>query len=213
MTQPLLILGGGTYAVETLDIAETAGVFEPLGFVNSLERPQPGATLAGLPIYWVDEIPYQPHECVMVAGIVSTKRRNFVTLMEERGYSFATVIHPAAMISRRAAISAGSVVNAGVVVSQNTEIGRHTILNRGCLIGHDNRIQAFCTIGPGANLAGGLIVGEGVYVGVGAVIRDHLTIGPGAVIGAGAVVVKAVAPNVMVAGVPARVLKTDVEGM
>lgn len=211
--QRLLILGSGTYAVETLDIAEAAGSFEPAGFVNSLEPPQPSDTLAGHPIYWVDEIPYQPHECVLVAGIVSTKRRGFVNLMERRGYAFTTVIHPSAVISRRARIAVGCVVNAGVVVSQNTEIGPHVILNRGCLIGHDNRVEPFCTIGPGANLAGGLVVGTGVYVGVGAVIRDHVAIGPGAIIGAGAVVVKSVDARTMVAGVPARVIKTNVEGL
>ena len=39
---PLLILGAGSFAVETLDIVEAGGGIEVLGFVNSLERPAPG---------------------------------------------------------------------------------------------------------------------------------------------------------------------------
>ena len=41
----------------------------------------------------------------------------------------------------------------------------HEFLNRGCLIGHDNQIGAFTTVGPGANLAGALTLGAGVYIG------------------------------------------------
>ncbi|MBI5301502.1 MAG: NeuD/PglB/VioB family sugar acetyltransferase [Chloroflexi bacterium] len=211
--KPLLILGDGTFATETLDIAETAGGFKPLGFVNSLERPASGAVHAGLPVFWIDEIPFRPAECYLVAGIVSTTRRNFIETMLARDYKFTSVIHPSATISRRSSIAAGCVINAGVVISANTRVQAHVILNRGCLIGHDNLIQPFCTIGPGANLAGGLEIGEGAYIAVGAVIRDHVTIGAGSVVGGGAVVVKSVPPNVLVAGLPAQIMKTDVKGL
>lgn len=208
----LLILGSSTFALEALDIAEAAGGFEPVGFVNSLQLPTPGSLHAGLPVYWIDDLPYQPGDCLLVSGIVSTKRRGFIETMQARGYEFTSAIHPSAIISRRATIDPGCVVNAGAVISQNSHIAAHTILNRGCLIGHDNHIGPFCTIGPGANLAGGLEIGMGACFGVGAVIADHLSIGEGAVVGAGAVVIKSVPPKVMVAGAPARIIKTDVKG-
>lgn len=50
-------------------------------------------------------------------------------------------------------------------------------------------------------------VGKGASLGSGAVILCGITIGPGAMIGAGAVVTKDVAPNAVVAGVPARFLR------
>lgn len=211
--RPLLILGSGTFAVETLDIAEAAGGFRPLGFVNSLERPQPSTMVEGLPVFWIDDLPYMPDDCFLVAGMVSTKRRAFVETMRGRGYQFVTVVHPSAVISRRSTIGTGCVVNAAAVIASNTHIDDHVILNRGCLIGHDNHIGQFTTVGPGANLAGGLVIGAGAYVGVGAVIRDHLRIGVGSVVGAGAVVVKSIPERVLVAGVPARIMQTEVEGL
>lgn len=211
--KPLLILGAGSFALETLDIAETSGGFEPLGFVNSLERPAPGATHAGLPVFWVDELPFGPADCWLVAGIVSTRRRDFVEGMVRRGYRLASVVHPSASLSRRAQVGEGCVINAGVVISSNTRIEPNVILNRGCLIGHDNLIHSFCTLGPGANVAGAVEIGEGAYIGLGAVIRDHVTIGAEAVVGAGAVVVKSVASNVLVTGVPAQVTQTQVKGL
>jgi hypothetical protein len=54
---PLLILGDGTFALETLDIAESTGRFSPLGFVNSMRPPPHAKTLAGLPIFFADALP------------------------------------------------------------------------------------------------------------------------------------------------------------
>jgi len=213
MTQPLVILGAGTFALETLDIAETVGGFEPLAFAVSLERPAPGAQLAGLPIYFADDLPFSPTGCALVTGIASTQRRALVETMLARGYRFTSVIHPSAIISKRSTVGAGCVINPGVIIASNTVIDDHVILNRGSLIGHDNHLHSFVTVGPGANLAGGLSVGAGTYIGVGAVIRDHLSIGAGALVAAGAVVVKSVADNTQVGGLPAQVMKIGVNGL
>jgi sugar O-acyltransferase (sialic acid O-acetyltransferase NeuD family) len=209
----LLILGAGSFAIETLEIAELAGGFEIAGFIVDLDPPKKGAVLAGLPIFSADDFPFQATECLMVAGIVSTRRRRFVEAMEARGFQFATVVHPRAVISPRATIAAGCIVHASAVISSNTTLGGHVIVNRGCLVGHDNRIDRFCTLGPGANLAGALEVDTGAYIGVGAIVRDHVTIGAHAVVGSGAVVVAPVAANTMVLGVPARPVRSGVEGL
>src|SRR5262245_34462910 len=127
MTKPLLILGSGAFALETLDIAERAGSLQPLGFVQSVERPRPDAQCAGLPVFWVDDVPFQPADCYLVAGIGSTRRRGLIELMRARGYQFTSVIHPAATISRLAMVGRGCVINAGVVISRNTTIDAHVI--------------------------------------------------------------------------------------
>jgi acetyltransferase-like isoleucine patch superfamily enzyme len=56
--------------------------------------------------------------------------------------------------------------------------------------------------------AQGIVVEDDVWIGAGAVITDGLRIGKGAVVAAGAVVTKDVAPHTVVAGVPARLIKT-----
>jgi sugar O-acyltransferase (sialic acid O-acetyltransferase NeuD family) len=213
MEIPLLILGSGTFALELLDIAEAAGGFKPLGFVNSVDREATRSTLAGLPIFWIDDLPFGPDDCALVAGLVTTHRRSFIQQMAEQGYSFTTLIHPSATISRRATIGTGCVINAGVVISQNTQLQPHVIINRGALIGHDIIVEPYCTVGPGANIAGGVRIGSGSYIGVGAIVRDHVEIGADAIVGAGAVVVKPVAASSLVTGLPARVVRTDVKGL
>lgn len=54
-------------------------------------------------------------------------------------------------------------------------------------------------------------IGNGVWIGMDATILKGVTIGDKAIIAAGALVVRDVPANCMVAGVPAKVIKTDVE--
>jgi sugar O-acyltransferase (sialic acid O-acetyltransferase NeuD family) len=212
METPFLILGDGPFAVEALDIAEAIGGIAPLGFVNSLAPPAVGATLAGLPVFWVDEIPVRPEDCEVVCAIITTRRLAFIERMETRHYRFHTLVHPSAHISKRAIVCDGCIVNAGAVLSANAELGAHTIVNRGALIGHDTRTGRCCTLGPGVNIAGDVRIGGGTFVGQGAVIRERTAIGNNAVVAAGAVVLDDVGDNEMVAGLPARVVKSGVTG-
>jgi acetyltransferase-like isoleucine patch superfamily enzyme len=51
-------------------------------------------------------------------------------------------------------------------------------------------------------------IGDGADIGTGAIIMPGVTIGEGAIVGAGAVVTRDVAPCTIVAGVPAKVIRT-----
>jgi sugar O-acyltransferase (sialic acid O-acetyltransferase NeuD family) len=208
----LLFLGDGPFAVEALDIAEAAGGYKPLGFVNSLKPPVSGSKLEGLPVFWIDEIPFTAGDCEVVCAITTTLRRAFIEDIRKRGYRFTSLVHPAASVSRRARVRDGCILNAGVVIGSNADVGEDTIVNRGALIGHDSRTGKCCTIGPGANIAGNVEIGDGAFVGMGAVIRERVRIGSGAVVSAGAVVLQNVTANDMVAGVPARTIRSGVAG-
>ena len=210
--RPLLLLGDGRFAVEALEIAEAIGDFSPLGFVNSLTQPKPGATIEGLPAFWVDDLPFGPAECEVVCAIVTTERRPFIDLMRSRGYPFASLVHPFSNVSRRAHVGAGCIVNAGAVIGSNAVLGDYALVNRGALIGHDDRIGKYCTIGPGANIAGNVEIGDGAFIAQGAVIRERTKIGSGAVVGAGAVVLQDVSAHDMVTGIPAKITRSGVNG-
>lgn len=58
------------------------------------------------------------------------------------------------------------------------------------------------------NYAHPIVVHDYVWIGAGAIILPGVTIGEGAMVAAGAVVTKDVAPRVIVAGNPARVLRS-----
>lgn len=133
-------------------------------------------------------------------------RKELVALYRSSGFSFATVIHPAATVSRFATIGEGAVVQRGVNVSANTIIGNFCKLNTGCNIMHDNVIGDYATIAPNAVLLGYVTIGDLSYVGANSTILPKISVGEQCTVGAGAVVTKSVQPNLVVAGVPAKIL-------
>jgi len=63
----------------------------------------------------------------------------------------------------------------------------------------------------GKSVATPIIIGDHVWIGMNVTVLKGVTIGDGAVVAAGSMVTKDVPPHSLVAGVPAKVVKTDVE--
>lgn len=120
------------------------------------------------------------------------------------GARLATLIHPAATVSRCAAIAEGTVVFAGAVINADARIGLGSILNTGCSIDHDCMLGDAVHISPGARLAGGVQVGNQSWIGIGASVRQLICIGQRAMVGAGSAVIRDTPDDVTVAGVPAK---------
>ena len=67
-------------------------------------------------------------------------------------------------------------------------------------------------IGPAHHRCGAMqctpiVIENGVWIGAAAIILPGVTVGAGSVVAAGAVVTKAVEPNTLVGGVPARLIR------
>ena len=87
----------------------------------------------------------------------------------------------------------------GITIEDGVLIGHHTVL---ATINHDLRPdkRGSMTFAP-------IHIGKSVWIGANVTILPGVTIGDGAVVAAGAVVNKEVAPNTIVGGVPARLIK------
>ena len=76
-------------------------------------------------------------------------------------------------------------------------------------IGENCVILHGVTIGGKAGRNGLPIIGNNVWIGTHAIILGDIHIGDNSIIGAGSIVLKDVEPNSVVAGNPARVIKTN----
>ena len=92
------------------------------------------------------------------------------------------------------------------------EIGDHCeITGNVNLVTHDGGVWVFREQHPNWDVMGRIIINDNVYIGYGATVMPGVTINSNSVIGAASVVTKDVPPNVVVAGVPARIIKNLAE--
>lgn len=82
-------------------------------------------------------------------------------------------------------------------------LGLGIVLHKDCTIGNNVRIDQNVTIG-GRKGPGAPHIGNNVRIGAGAKVLGAITIGNNVKIGANAVVVKDVASNTTVVGIPAK---------
>jgi acetyltransferase EpsM len=212
LDKPLLILGTGSFAVEIADVAEEIPGVSVAGFVENMDRSRCAGALEGRPVYWIDDLGPLAGTHRVVCGLGTTHRSRFTEQAEALGCEFAILVHPSARVPASSSLGKGDILNAGVIIASHTELGAHVSVNRAATIGHHTRVGDFVTIGPGVNLAGNCRIGAATYIGIGATIIDGLTVGAHSVVGAGAVVTEDVPERVLVVGVPARIVKRNVEG-
>lgn len=211
MSDPLLILGAGGHAkvlVEALlaDGALIAGLLDA-------DPARLGDNVLGVPVIGEDRTAEDfPCDAVrLVNGIGSiglpTLRRAIFEKFSVRGYGFATVIHPSAVVASDAELGEGAQIMAGAVLQPGCHIGSNAIINTRASVDHDCTVGDHTHIAPGVTISGGVTIGSGCHVGTGATVIQGVRIGDGSVVGAGAVVTKDVAAGVTVVGVPAKVVK------
>lgn len=210
MNRPILVLGGGGHARVIIDALRhmrkrLLGIIDPNVPV--------GGEIYGLPVLGGDEIvaDYDPREIQLVNAVGSTgaplRRRQLFEHFSARGYAFASVVHPAAVVAQDVIAGSGVQVMAGAVVQPGAVLGDNVLINTKASVDHGCRIGSHTHVAPGATICGDVTVGDGSLVGSGAVIIQGLRVGSGVIIGAGSVVVSDVADNAQVVGVPARVVQ------
>lgn len=110
------------------------------------------------------------------------------------------------------------VLNGGYMNSQSQircmekiVIGEKCAIARNVIIMDYDAHDIYYKDGGTNNKTSPIIIGNHVWIGVGATILKGVTVGDGAIIAAGAVVTRDVPSNSIVAGVPAKIVKSNVQ--
>ncbi len=126
--------------------------------------------------------------------------------------TFVSAVHPSAQIARGVSLGGGSVVMAGVAINSDATIGEFCIVNTNSSVDHDTRLATFSSLAPRVATGGNVTIGEGSSIGIGAVILHGRVIGQHCAIGAGAVVTRDVPDFTVAYGIPAKLIRSRMPG-
>lgn len=206
----VVIYGAGGLGSLVQDILEQAGRYHPVAFLDS-DPARHGQIHAGLPVEGGGER-IEHFRSAGVRHAIVAVGDNFarVSLAEElqaRGMELVSAIHPLACLSPSSRIAHHVVIGPRATVCVHARIGPHSVLSSGTIVEHDNTIGCGVFLAPAVRLAGTVTVQDFAVLAIGATVIPGRTVGRAACVDAGAVVIRDVAANTRVAGIPAAPIK------
>lgn len=217
MTQRLVVIGGGGFGREVLELIEDVNLaagpltVEPkLEVVGVLDDGTPDVDLLTRletrHLGGTDALRDLAADVAYVIAIGGcAPRRAIDEKCQSWGRTPLVLVHPTVVVGRRSVdLGPGTIVCANSTITTNVTLGRHVHVNPNCSIGHDSAIGDYVTLTPQVAVAGHVTIHDRVFVGTGARILPEVVLGQDALVGAGAVVTKDIAPGSTVFGVPAR---------
>jgi len=205
--QNLIIIGAGSFGREVCTWAwQAERVAVPWKVAGFLDNRRDALALYdyGVPILSSPE-DYEPRvgdTFVIAIGDARTKQ-HYGNVMRKKGASFATIVHPTALVGRDVRIGAGSIIGPFAQLSCDIELGEHVAFGTHSNTAHDTKIGNFCQISGSCEINGNATLGEGVFLGSHATILARARVGSWAFVGAGSVVLRNVRPGARVFGNPA----------
>ncbi len=204
--EPVLLVGAGGLARETVEAMRAGNVFTPAGYLDD-NPAAAGTRRLGVPVLGpVASAGEYDRRLVICPGKGATRLavEQMLAGLGVAADRYVTVVHPSAAVASSAVIGPGSVLLAGVVLTAEVTLGRHVVAMPNTVLTHDDVLEDGATLCAGVALGGSVRVGRAAYLGARAVIRENLEIGAGAVVGQGAVVLRDVPAGETWVGNPAR---------
>lgn len=218
MKQLIVGIGAGGHARAVIETLRLVGSPDIMGLLDSDARFW-GREVLGIPVLGNDDLLGDLHRKGVNYAFVGVgsvgwlaARRRVYEMLEAHGLSVVTAIHPTAYVSTSAKVGQGFTMLPRALLHSQAVVGDNVLVNSAAVVEHDCQIGNHVHIATGALLASGVRVGDETHVGVGAVVRQGIRIGNRVTVGAGAVVVNDVPDNVVIAGNPARILRSQANG-
>lgn len=206
----MIVFGAGGHALVVADAVKSCGD-TVVGYTDTVSPEKKGRLFNGAPIIggFEDMLLYvQEFGVGVVLGFGNcAARHRIIQELADCNIRLSTVIHPKAIVSQSAELGDGVYIGPNSVVEGGCRIGDCTIINCGASVCHECQIGSAVSVCPGVVIGGKTVIGDRSWIGIGATCIDKIRIGSCSYVGAGAVVVADVPDNVLVVGVPARVVK------
>jgi len=216
MNKKLIIIGSGNVAGYIVHNLSLFGFrYDIVGFCDN-DASRIGKKIWGLSIFPMEFLNTLKGQMDIAIAISkpSIKEKVASELMQLSAFNknvkfnFPNFIPDNVWLSEKVKIGYGNILYPGTSINYETVIGNFITINMNCAIGHNSSLGDFSTLAPGVNLAGFSILEKGVEMGIGSCTRQNVHIGQFARIGGQSMVISDVPSNTLVAGIPAKILKS-----
>ena len=208
-TRRLVLIGAGELALIANEYFSHDSDYEVVAFCvdrEYLNEPE----LEGLPVIPYDELTtrfpageYEAFVAIPASGLNRVRKRFYLDL-KDKGYRLATYISSRAFVWRNAVIGDNCFIFEGNVIQPYVTVGNNCILWCGNHVCHRTVIRDHVFIASHAVISGYCEIGEGSFIGVNSTFNDFVKVGHDVIVGSGALVVKALEPEKVYTGSPAR---------
>ena len=200
--------GNAAEAVDCLGVA-----YRAIGFIDD-DPAKIGTHVLGMPVWDRAALARFPTAKVLAVPGSPSSFASRAAVIASLGLSpgrFATVVHPAAAVSRHATLGRNVLIMAGVVVTATAAIDDHVVVLPNAVIHHDAHIEAYTIVGAGVLVTGSVQIGPNCYIASGARLRNGIRVARATFVGLGSTVLRTIEePGGVWAGTPARCLKPSV---
>ena len=208
-----VIFGAGTYAEVFLYYLQEAG-FNIVGFFDD-DISRKGDYYSGLPILGgfedlkSDKFKSQIDQIFCPIGNNKIRVKYLSELFEE-GYEIPNFFHKSVIYAKDLMFGKGVYLLPGVIIMPIVELEDFVIVSMGTKVAHHTKLEKGVFVSSGVVVGASILVKKRAFIGVGATVMTGVKeIGKDAYVGSGAVVIKDVEKDDVVAGVPAKVIKPN----
>ena len=213
----VLIYGAGQLGGMVAYILSYQDDIEIVGFIDD-DQTQMGCEYNGIPVLGSASMLSNLRKEGITGAIVSNGsnkiRSQIADQLVKSGFVIINAIHPTAIISKHVRIGHGVIIGTGVNLYVNAVIGNNVFIGPGVIVSHDSIVRDNVLLSVGSVIGARVDIETYAFVGAGATVMPpgwgknaRLRIAQRACVGVGAVVIKYVPQNAVVAGVPAKILK------
>lgn len=138
-------------------------------------------------------------------GDIDTKKHIVVNL-KKKGAQFLTLVHPTAIVVNTVKIGEGVIICPYCLVSDNVLLDDFVMMNTYASCGHDVKVGKYSILSPYAALNGFVTLEDEVFLGTHSAVISYKKVGYKSKISANSVVMRDVATNKIVFGVPGKAI-------
>lgn len=206
-----IIISAGKYAEVYLVYLKEQGV-EVVGFVDDCKELQ-GKFVLGLPVLGKVSDLKVIRENLGVEAVYcplgnNVQRVKFLTYARSVGLQTPNFIHSSVILSPEVRLGEGVYILLGAKIMPFACLENDVMISMNACVAHHSILKSGTFLSTGVNFGASIIAEKNAYIGIGATIMTGVKrLGSNCLVGAGAVVIRDVEDNAIVAGVPAKFLK------